>query len=872
MTSAWMVAMIAIAIFILPGAIIAWCCGTRPTWAVVAGIPMTAGVWGTLTFIFGHLGIPSNAATLLVGTGVLALLLLAVRWALSLRRRRSRAKRKNSASSKDEQDSSKEEAGDSEQSQAVLANRRASIRVGTWDDEEEPERPSRLRRLFGWLAEPAMLAPIIGTIIGVGVLLKRGLGALVNSPHGMDNIFQGWDVHWHSSVIRYAMDTGELASDMMGPLQNYESRAELFYPTGWHAMGLVLQNLTGISPIAAANMTGIILPSVMLPISTALLAWFAVGKTGKRQDRIAGAMAAGIAPIAVTGVLSLYYIGYYVGAWPYLAGMSMVGVSAALFLRASGNSRYILPAAIGFVGVGLMHPSVVTVVGMLVFTWWVASGLWTPVTTRLRDLGRLALALVVALAIMVPQFLAGMGQAEEVQAFTTERDVDRATAWKMVLELQARHSEDFPVDWGLLIAAIVGAVVLLVWRRNLWMPLVYGLLAVIAVHSVKHFGGWVGDAAGAIGALHYNTTLRLIMPLGMLVAIAASVPLVALMRLLAQLGAKRRNRKAGAVANWRGTRWGVWPVLATILAVIAGAPLAVADQKPQQEGYDWALRSSRVPRVIDDQELAAYDWLAKQPGAYDGIIANNPAEGAGWMYPAKNLPALHRHFLWPKASLDSATNMMFWHPDLVGAGLPPVPGSPAARMMAQGEPPFGWKGDRTLDANVADFAAKDLNVKFYITSPPSFFSFQRDVPEQTEGLWRAPGMTPVYKNGHTTIFAVNDQFTDQELLAMRAPGQSPEPLPHLRTKGQFGQESHGDAKDPYFPRPKKWDRDLANRAAEQAAEAEKKAAETKANPKGAAQSDGLHSDVDQGVPRVENGPAAQDMIVDPETTGQSGVN
>nr|WP_156963416.1 hypothetical protein [Corynebacterium auriscanis] len=100
------------------------------------------------------------------------------------------------------------------------------------------------------------------------------------------------------------------------------------------------------------------------------------------------------------------------------------------------------------------------------------------------------------------------------------------------------------------------------------------------------------------------------------------------------------------------------------------------------------------------------------------------------------------------------------------------------------------KGDRSDYANISDFAARDLNVKYYIISPPSFWSFQKNIEAQVKGLWKAPGLTPVYKDGATAIFAVNAQLTDEELAKARENGEaeSPDELPPL-PKVHSGEDS-----------------------------------------------------------------------------------
>ena len=65
-----------------------------------------------------------------------------------------------------------------------------------------------------------------------------------------------------------------------------------------------------------------------------------------------------------------------------------------------------------------------------------------------------------------------------------------------------------------------------------------------------------------------------------------------------------------------------------------------------------------------------------------------------------------------------------------------------------------------------------------------------------DGLWQTPGVTPVYRDQNVSIFAVNQAFTDEELLQMRAPGNSPEELPPLPVDA---------AGNPSFHRPTKPD-------------------------------------------------------------------
>ncbi|WJY76964.1 hypothetical protein CBOVI_02125 [Corynebacterium bovis DSM 20582 = CIP 54.80] len=882
----WTAALVAIAVFVVPGAVIGWCAGLRVPWAVAASVPVTAGVWGALAWIYGHLGVRYTLASVAVGTVVTALLCLVWRLAFVLvrRRRRRRAAAQEAAAGGaggaggvdgegGADGSAREDATPADADGVTSVAAAQSAPRGAEEAEDgvvtDPGTPAtadgaepasdpgtdpatdsatdpatapgtavpasgtarpvgggrtpvaqRVVRWFrspdrhGGLLDPMWLLPVIGVVAGVVMLLARSVSVLRRAPGGLENIYQGWDVHWHASVIRYIMDTGLAGSDTMGPLQNVETGKALYYPTGWHAMGAVYQAVTGLSPVATVNITGIVLPSLCIPATAAFLGWLAVGKRGT-----GAATTAGLAAVIVTGLLPVYFISYYVGAWPYLAGMGMVGIVVALFAVVPARPVAILPAALAFAGAGVMHPSVATVVVMLVGAWWLLWRLWAPalrpgesvwgvtgrwsraVVVRIRDVVYLAAAALIAAVILVPQWLAGLGQAEEVDAFSDVQPVDRLGSWKLVLELQSRHAIDFGVPWVVLWAAAVGMIVLLVWRRALWVPVAYLLFAVVAVHSVKNFDGVVGDLSRAVGSMHYNTTHRLIVPVALLTAVAAAAAVAGVIRaitggLLTRVF-RRRHRGVAAAGS----------VTAVVLALAVGAGV-VGAQERHDDGWDWSLGASREPRVITDSEMGAFRWLTTAPKAYDGLIAGNPAEGTGWMYPLYDLPSLHRHFLWPTVPEDSATNMVFWHPDLFGSGLPPEhPG---------GAPRPGY-------ANVADFAARDLGVNYYISSPPSFFGFQKDIPEQVEGLMTAPGTTPVYKDGRTVVYAVNAAFTDEELEAMRRDTTSPDPLPPLRTQAERPGGHSQRPTAPWFPRPETWDR-----AAAEASVAREKAREEQA--------------------------------------------
>ena len=71
-----------------------------------------------------------------------------------------------------------------------------------------------------------------------------------------------------------------------------------------------------------------------------------------------------------------------------------------------------------------------------------------------------------------------------------------------------------------------------------------------------------------------------------------------------------------------------------------------------------------------------------------------------------------------------------------------------------------------------DRAAAELGIKFYMVSPSAFWPFQLERLQMQRGFWTSRGLTPVYRKGDVVIFAVNKEFTQDELGRMLADARS----------------------------------------------------------------------------------------------------
>lgn len=801
--------LVAALVFTVPGLLFNWVSGLKGPWAIAAAIPVTFGIYGLAAWLIGETGARFNVGTVLVVWAILMLLAFVWRGAFLVFRRRSRDSLAAAGKPSPEQvddvvlpaaelisrpddaraggtghgpgDSVVTAAGQLGAGEITAAETGARVRTA----EGGGSTAVGTRRATWWsrdwrtgsLLDPVWLLPAGGVLVGMWLLISNGIRWIKDTTNGMENIFQGWDVHWHASVVRFIEEEGIASSTRMGELQNIETQAEMYYPTAWHAGAWLFSDIAGVSGLAAINYTAVVLAGMALPLSVALIAWRLINNRG-----LTAQIAAGLGGIAVVGAPVLFWVGHYVGAWPYLAAVAVSGIVIALFMLVPFRPPAIFAAALSLMGLAQLHPSAATIVVLAVGLWWLCHLVWAParrghsttaaVGYRLRDLGLLAAAGLGGVVLLLPQLLSGAEQTEEVAAFSAEEDITHAEAWSKSFQMLTRHTDTFPEFSATvpLVLGAFGAIVLVVWRRNIWAPLFYFLSVALTVNALQPFAEPWGSWLNIIGSLHYSTAHRLVMPVAMFLFAAAAVGVAVLIRLVSLAPVRK---------------WALGSTIASVvLALVMGGVTVVYSKHNLTEGAEWSITASRNGRMVSEVDLAAFDWLAQQPHAYDGLIMGEPADGHGWMYAYNALPSVNRHYQWPTTAPDDDTNMLYWHPHLIGAGN-------------HGDP------DQT---NHVDLAAEDLGVNFFFSSPGNFWAFQEPNLAITEGLWQAPGLTAVYQHENVSIFAVNEAFTDEELAHMREPGNSPVPLGPVPTKGEMGRaDTPEEADEPFFHRPTKPD-------------------------------------------------------------------
>lgn len=583
----------------------------------------------------------------------------------------------------------------------------------------------------------------VGRTAVVRVAAGLGLGGLViavtcirpiatTAFAGLGNISQVWDSLWHASSLRWIHETGVGSAMRMGELMNYDTQGFNYYPNTWHALGALLFPLTGADPVELYNTYSPAVLAITVPLGVASLAyWFA----RHRYDVDSSALIAGTAGALSALFPSLPYVEVQLTSVPNAVGVSLAPVAAVLVMSVVSDRSRVLPAALAVAGVTATHPSSLIVVGVIVGLWWLFEGLWRPVAGRLRDLATLAVTAVVTLVLIAPVVLGTIRVADtnELPFFDFREETIGVLdglvkgAFNGTIPLELDH---FPV-WPLIVVTLLGLIAL-VWLRC-WAGLVaWFVFAMVTANAMVSLGP-LSYPLGAIGGYFYNSPHRLTFVVAILSAAAAGVAIGALALGVAGLVRRRvasdpADGREKAEATSGKARWVVAATYVVLLGLIAGA--AVVRYPPNAQ----IASKERGGKYVGPDDLAAYEWLAAQPDAQDVLVLNNLDQGTGWLYPVTGVTPM---FPFYRANEFSERQRdLFWGVSEIGA-------------------------DPAIDQIV-----RDMNVHYVIDSPPSYWEFQRGMPDPARGHQGdpflalrqngAPGLTEVFRQGDAVVYRVND--------------------------------------------------------------------------------------------------------------------
>ena len=635
--------LIALLLLVFPGAIIARV--GRLTWptAVAVGPALTYGIVALAIVPFGALGLPWNAWTALFALAVVTAVAFCLRIALT--------------------------------------------RVRDVDAE----------------ALAATRGPAL--VVAAGVLLGAlliGLAALRGMPN-WQSIPSNWDSVWHANTIRFIVDTGQASPTHMGELRNVETHEALYYPSTFHALAAVFSQLSGAAPTTAYTLNSLAAAIWLFPVSAATLTWQLL-RTRTDEWRTAGSSASAA---ALSGSFTaLPYIEFDTASMPNLAAYGIAVPTMVLVVSALRHRDRIPLAVLALLGVFSVHITGGVVAVLFVVGWWMFEALWHPVRGRLADFVNLLVIVIPTAALLLPQFLGVLQQAEIIvgHAFVTHEGKKRGLIDAVVQH--TRHLNDFPIQWVLIILAAIGAIVLVV--RRVWWPLAVWLLLVVSiVHSSAPFGGPIGALTGKFSDLFYSDPRRLSAVITMLLTAAVGIAMFTLAS-AAVAGARRMVGK-GSPRAWNAA------TAAILVAVSIGIGLAYL---PRAQ-FLFGEKYDRV--MVDSKDLEAWAYLAKLPGARDTLIGDANTDGTAWMYAVAGLHPLWTHYDYPVQQGPGYHRFIFW----------------------------AYADDADTDPRVAE-AVKALNIRYVVTSTPVVRGFV--MPDGLVSLDRSRSWEKIYDNGEARIY------------------------------------------------------------------------------------------------------------------------
>jgi hypothetical protein len=638
----------AVVLMTVPGAVVAWAGGLRWPLAVAVGPVLTYGTVALAIVPFGAVGIRWNALTALLAWAAVASLAVGLR--------------------------------------ILLGGRREREPLGG--------RPAR------WGPDAVAAAGVVFGAVAIGYAAWRGM------PH-WQSIPSTWDSVWHANTVRWILDTGQASPTHMGELRNVETKAPLYYPSAFHALAAVLAQITGAAPTTAYTLSSLAAAVWLFPAGAALLTWQVLAGQTTRW-RAAGAAATAAALSA--SFTAVPYVEFDTASIPNMVAYGLA-VPAFVLITSSVAHRWRIPLAVlALVGVFSVHITGGVVVVTFVTAWWLLEALEHPLASRRADFVTLLGVAVPTLAVLLPQFLGVLQQAEIItgHAFVTHQGKKRALFEAVVQH--TRHLNDYPIQNIIIALAGAGFVMLLV--KRIWWPAAVWLLLIVAiVHSSAPFGGPIGALTGKYSDLFYSDPRRLsavvtllLTPMAGLALFSAALLVVRWIRRKAE--ARGINRDPGF---WIGATAG-------LLALVC---FGLTWHYFPRHRYLMGEKYDQV--MINDKDLEAFAHLAELPGARDTLIGDANVDGTAWMYAVADLHPLWTHYDYPVQQGPGYNRFIFW----------------------------AFADDADHDPRVAD-AVRALNIRYVITSSPVVRGFV--MPDGLVSLDKSSSWAKIYDNGGARIY------------------------------------------------------------------------------------------------------------------------
>ncbi|WP_133434080.1 DUF6541 family protein [Aeromicrobium phragmitis] len=457
---------------------------------------------------------------------------------------------------------------------------------------------------------PAAFWPSAGALVLGTLVMTYLIAQSVKSP---ENFSMRFDNAFHTSAIRWAVETGNASSLSISSFSSFDGASSL-YPAAWHGFVALVADVTGVSVPAAINAANIAAAALGWVAGTIFLALVAIGRR-RAVPWTAALVACGFQafPLLLLNWGTLYPNFFGVTLLPALLALTV------LVLRVRGTHREgsivvaLLVAIAALPGALLAHPNAVMAWGLAALAMvFVRLGEW--VASRSSQRGQ---ALLIALAtglVLIAAFAAVWNRLRpslDVAPWKAyQGPVGAVREWLTVSPLGSS------IPWVVTVFMLVGVGVL-VWRRRfafvaVW--LVFGLLFIISTGAPD--GALREYAVGVF----YQDNPRL----AALTAVGALVPTA--------VGAMTVGR--GVVVLVRRYLPGRRLAAPVAVGIFALACVAVTFQQTIGQAMAWTT-SAYVPtqrsQLIDTEELRMIDRLPDLVPE-DALILGEPGGGTPFIY------------------------------------------------------------------------------------------------------------------------------------------------------------------------------------------------------------------------------------------------
>lgn len=457
---------------------------------------------------------------------------------------------------------------------------------------------------------PAPLA--VGTLLSalvVTVAVVWATGRPTAFPQSPDTIY-------HLGTIRWMLDQQDISTLHAGGFAS--ARGTGFYPAAFHGVATTVAQLTGAAPVVATSAVALALSAVVWPLGVLVLARRLLG-VGWVPTLVAALTA-----VAFSG-FPYWLMGYGV-LWPNLFGQSLLPAALALLLTAvegPRRARSLVALALALPGLAIAHPNALiafvligTVILVLVLLG-VARRLRT--TRRVAAVGA-ALAAVLAVAGLAAVWAAMTLISVGMRASNPEGP--EMTVGEGVVDVVFQAPRSAPPAWVAGSLVLVGAVVLLVRRRHLWVVLAHLMVTALYVGVVL-----VDSPTTRLFTWPwYNNSPRLGALMVLTAALLAAVALTEAVTLLERLVRAGAGSREGSTASPR-TLVAATATVAVVFA-LATVGLGVGGHRHLLRDY-FAVPADES--WASEADLRALRTLGAKVPAGE-VVAANPWKGGTYLY------------------------------------------------------------------------------------------------------------------------------------------------------------------------------------------------------------------------------------------------